>query len=96
MYRLRALLRASDAGRSANRGSALTCVWNAINADVRDSDDCHLKMKTLSAGIMKLRLLTAQLGVEVMSMEWSELDLDTGWWTIPGEKPRMAYLTGYT
>ena len=63
-------------------------VWNAINADVRDSDDSHRKMKTLSAGIMKLRLLTAQRGAEVMSMEWSELELDSGWWTIPGEKTK--------
>jgi integrase len=63
-------------------------VWNAINADVRDSDDSHRKMKTLSAGIMKLRLLTAQRGAEVMSMEWSELELDTGWWTIPAKKTK--------
>lgn len=73
-------------------------VWNAINADVRDSDDSHRKMKTLSAGIMKLRLLTAQRGAEVMSMEWSELELDSGWWTIPGEKTKnglshRVYLT---
>jgi len=47
-----------------------------------------LKIKTLSAGIMKLRLLTAQRGAEVMSMEWDELDTETGWWTIPGEKTK--------
>lgn len=63
-------------------------VWNAIDADVKSSDDSHLKMKTLSAGIMKLRLLTAQRGAEVMSMEWNELDLEAGWWTIPGEKTK--------
>ncbi len=63
-------------------------VWNAIDADVRDSDDSHRKMKTLSAGIMKLRLLTAQRGAEVMSMEWSELEPDTGWWAIPAEKTK--------
>jgi len=76
----------------------LKSIWNAINADVRDSDDSHRKMKTLSAGIMKLRLLTAQRGAEVMSMEWSELELDTGWWSIPGEKTKnglshRVYLT---
>jgi integrase len=63
-------------------------IWNAIDADISDSDDSHRKMKTLSAGIMKLRLLTAQRGAEVMGMEWSELDLETGWWTIPGEKTK--------
>ena len=37
---------------------------------------------------MKLRLLTAQRGAEIMSMEWDELDLETGWWTIPAEKTK--------
>lgn len=63
-------------------------VWNAIDVDMKNSDDSHLKRKTLSAGIMKLRLLTAQRGAEVMSMEWTELDFETGWWTIPGEKTK--------
>ena len=63
-------------------------VWNAIDADRKNADDSHLKVKTLSAGIMKLRLLTAQRGAEVMSMEWDELDTETGWWTIPGEKTK--------
>ena len=63
-------------------------VWNAIDADKRDAGNSHLKIKTLSAGIMKLRLLTAQRGAEVMSMEWDELDTETGWWTIPGEKTK--------
>lgn len=63
-------------------------VWNAIDADAKNADDSHLKVKTLSAGIMKLRLLTAQRGAEVMSMEWDELDIEKGWWTIPGEKAK--------
>lgn len=63
-------------------------VWNAIDADKKDTDDAHLKIKTLSAGALKLRLLTAQRGAEVMSMEWSELDMATRWWTIPEEKTK--------
>ena len=63
-------------------------VWDAIEADVKAADDSHLKNKTLSAGIMKLRLLTAQRGAEVMGLEWNQLDLETGWWTIPGEKTK--------
>jgi integrase len=66
----------------------IKCVWNAIDADKNDADDSHKKVKTLSAGIMKLRLLTAQRGAEVMSMEWNELDTKMGWWTIPGEKTK--------
>ena len=63
-------------------------IWNAIDADRKNADDSHLKVKTLSAGIMKLRLLTAQRGAEVMSMEWDEFDTETGWWTIPGDKTK--------
>ena len=35
------------------------------------------------AGTFKLRLLTAQRGIEVFSMRWS--DIDDEWWTIPAE-----------
>jgi integrase len=34
---------------------------------------------------MKIRFLTAQRGGEVLEMRWRDLDLDAGWWTIPGE-----------
>jgi integrase len=37
------------------------------------------------AAAMKIRFLTAQRGGEVIKMRWRDLDLDTGWWTIPGE-----------
>ena len=38
------------------------------------------------AVLLKLRLLTAQRGGEVARMRWADLDLDLedGWWTIPG------------
>ena len=35
------------------------------------------------AALLKMRLLTAQRGGEVARMRWSDVDLDTGWWTIP-------------
>jgi integrase len=63
-------------------------IWDAIEADQKKADASRRKVKTLSAGIMKLRFLTAQRGAEVMSMEWSELDFDTNWWTIPKEKTK--------
>lgn len=37
------------------------------------------------ADAIKLRILTAQRGGEVITMRWRDLDLETGWWTIPGE-----------
>ena len=39
----------------------------------------------LSQAVLKLRLLTAQRGAEILAMQWPDLDLETGWWTIPGE-----------
>ena len=32
----------------------------------------------------RIRLLTAQRGGEVALMKWADVDLETGWWTIPG------------
>ncbi len=80
-------------GKERQRDRVLTadeikCIWDAIDKDRKNADDSHLKVKTLSAGIMKLRLLTAQRGAEVMSMEWDEIDTETGWWTIPGNKTK--------
>jgi integrase len=40
------------------------------------------------ASTFKLRLLTAQRGGEVHSIEWHDLDLEDGWWTIPSEKAK--------
>ena len=37
------------------------------------------------AAAIKIRLLTAQRGGEVIKMRWRDLDLEAGWWTIPGE-----------
>jgi integrase len=37
------------------------------------------------AAAIKIRLLTAQRGGEVINMCWRDLDLEAGWWTIPGE-----------
>lgn len=33
---------------------------------------------------MRLRLVTAQRGGELQRMRWADVDLWTGWWTIPG------------
>jgi integrase len=52
----------------------IRAVWQAFD-----------KQNTVVATMFKLRLLLAQRGAEVVSMRWSDLDLDEGWWTIPGE-----------
>jgi integrase len=35
------------------------------------------------AALLKVRLLTAQRGGELVLMKWSDVDLASGWWTIP-------------
>ena len=50
------------------------------------------------AAVQKIRLISAQRGGEVVKMRWADLDLDTGWWTIPPEHSKngeahRVYLT---
>ncbi len=40
------------------------------------------------AASLKLRLYTAQRGGEVLTMRWEDIELSTGWWTIPGERSK--------
>ena len=41
----------------------------------------------------KLRLISAQRGKEVAAMRWSDVDLESGWWTIPATvaKNKLAH-----
>jgi len=49
----------------------------------------EFEKETPGAGAaFKLRLITAQRGGEVFSMEWDEIDLESAWWTIPEEKSK--------
>jgi integrase len=45
------------------------------------------------AAFYRLRLLTAQRGKEVASMQWGDVDLEAAWWTIPAgvAKNRLAH-----
>jgi integrase len=49
------------------------------------SDDPICPLAPPMAAAIKIRLLTAQRGGEVIKMRWRDLDLDAAWWTIPGE-----------
>jgi integrase len=49
-------------------------VWNATE-----------QLDPLIATQLKLRLLTAQRGGEVRTMRWEDVDVASGWWTIPGQ-----------
>ena len=41
------------------------------------------QLDPLPAAQLKLRLLTAQRGSEVRTMRWEDIDIESGWWTIP-------------
>lgn len=47
-------------------------------------DDPLCPVSPALAAYLKVRLLTAQRGGEVVQMRWADVDLDAGWWTIPG------------
>ncbi len=62
-------------------------VWTALDhAD--KGKKAQRKLRLITSATLKLRLITAQRGGEVQSMEWTELDLETAWWTIPPEKSK--------
>lgn len=52
-------------------------VWVAL-------DDEH----AIIAALFRLRLLTAQRGGAVQGASWEEVDLASGWWTIPAERAK--------
>jgi integrase len=55
----------------------IRAVWSAL-------DDEHQVM----AALIRLRLLTAQRGGELHGARWDEVDLVSGWWTIPGDRSK--------
>ena len=77
-----ALVRAP--GKKTQRDRVLTpdeikTFWNNL-------DKANMTMGTRIA--LKLLLVTAQRRAEVATIEIKELDLNTGWWTIPAEKTK--------
>ena len=56
-------------GRSSRRG--------------QKTDDPVCPVSAPLAAMLRVRLLTAQRGGEVSRIRWCDVDLDTGWWTIP-------------
>jgi integrase len=54
-------------------------LWNKL-------DDAKMHNNTKLA--IRLILTTAQRAGEVVSAEWSEIDIDGGWWLIPAEKAK--------
>lgn len=51
--------------------------WSALSRESREI-----------AAALKLRLLTAQRGGEVITMRWEDVDLDARWWTLPAARSK--------
>ncbi|MBM3266318.1 MAG: tyrosine-type recombinase/integrase [Candidatus Sericytochromatia bacterium] len=45
----------------------------------------------VECAFFKLRILTAQRGGEIVAMEWGDVDLESGWWTIPAERAKNGH-----
>jgi integrase len=60
-------------------------LWKVLDGQANGMK-AQRKVRMLAAGSLKLRLLTAQRGGEVMGMRWNEVDSD--WWTIPPERSK--------
>ena len=48
-----------------------------------DADDPFCPIKPVVADVVRLRLLTAQRGGEIVRMRWKDVDADLSFWTIP-------------
>ncbi len=63
-------------------------LWLALSQEVnKDNPLQHdLRMSLETTLVLQLQLVTGQRKGEVVSAEWDEIDLITGWWTIPANK----------
>jgi integrase len=61
---------------------------NEIRAVWQATDALRLAPKS----VFRLLLLTAQRSGEVRGMQWDELDLELGWWTLPGARTKNKLL----
>lgn len=53
-----------------------------------DPEEPRLEMSAEVKGVLRLILITAQRPGECCSVEWSEIDRESGWWTMPAHKAK--------
>jgi integrase len=58
------------------------------DAEIRTLWGSFAALSAEMGAFFKLRLVTAQRGGEVSSMRWQDVDLDSGWWTIPATRAK--------
>jgi integrase len=62
-------------------------LWAALGETARRSSDGRLvaRLNATLNDAFRMRFYTGQRGGEVFMMRWSDIDLETGWWEIPGQ-----------
>ena len=64
-------------------------LWSALDQQTNQDNPLHvIHMSEQTKLVLKLQLVLAQRKGEIVSAEWSEIDLKTGWWTIPAIKAK--------
>jgi integrase len=71
-------LQVKPPGKEHHRDRVLT------DDEIRLVSHAAEQLDPLITAQLKLRLLTVQRGGEVRTMRWDDIDLASGWWTIPG------------
>lgn len=67
----------------------LRILWLALDQQTNQDNPLHIiHMSPETKLVLKLQLVLAQRKGEVVSAEWTELDLTTFWWTIPAAKAK--------
>lgn len=62
-------------------------LWSALDKNMEENKST-IHMSPLARLALKLQLITAQRKGEIIDAEWSEIDLVSGWWTIPAKKAK--------
>lgn len=64
-------------------------LWHALDQSTNQDNPLHvIHMSAETKLVLKLQFATSQRKGEVVAAEWEELDLVSGWWTIPAIKAK--------
>ncbi|QLZ68471.1 site-specific integrase [Legionella sp. PC1000] len=63
-------------------------LWHALEKIPNQNTTHDIKMSEQTKLVLKLQLVLGQRKGEIISAEWSEIDMKSGWWTIPAAKAK--------
>lgn len=67
----------------------LRIIWLALDQATNQDNPLHIiHMSEQTKLVLKLQLVLAQRKGEIVSAEWSEINLGSNWWTIPATKAK--------